>query len=437
MKSSLVCHSKVRLRTLLRRFGLPPTCTDKEVSDVYREIAKQVHPDINKNADAQMFTLLQKDYDELKDLLKAYPMSARRAGDFVSGFGGVAGDHQYSGKKPSNPSEAQAQWAEQAMWEQKHRDRLRNFHPHEDRGHHVPPHVPFQHKIAVVGIAVTILYYGFSWILVFSSGRKCKQKPNMEELNKAVAAKEATKEISTMSQAEASKRKIASVDPEYYARRFRKDTDHYESDKIKRWKDKEARRKTGGVNSRRTPTQVEGNSRGAYDMSMKDFKRFMEERVGSRDSSGDRTRYNAGLGKKSTRGYQDSFRQQKPDPATPVAMPMNITGGDDRGDVVFEPSRTAQECFAKGEKVEYWSGSFNAWIPGQVLDVLDDGERYRLDVKERAHAQNMRRTPANTTNASTWQRTDSATTPPLQEPPKFPWTDAPPGKSDPPVAERG
>ncbi len=196
MKVSFVAHNKVRLRTLLRRFGLPPTCTDKEASDAYREIAKQVHPDINKNADGEMFTLLQRDYDELKQLLKAYPMSARRAGDFVAGFpAGAHGEHMYSGKKPSNPSEAQSQWAEQVMWEQKHRDRLRNFHPHEDRAFHEAPPVPLQHKLAVVGIGAAMLYYGISWIAVFSSGRKCKQRPGVDELNMAVKAHGATREI--------------------------------------------------------------------------------------------------------------------------------------------------------------------------------------------------------------------------------------------------
>ncbi len=154
-------------------------------------------------------------------------------------------------------------------------------------------------------------------------------------------------------------RKIASTDPEYYARRFRKDTDHYESDKLKRYKDKE-KRKTKVLQqldngSRKTKTQLEGNGRGAHEFPMKDFKRFMEEKVGTRKANGERTGYSRGLGHMSTRSlqknnkfdentvlklsnhqivlhndricfvtrYQDVHRQPKVDVATPV-VPMDL-----------------------------------------------------------------------------------------------------------------
>ena len=62
---------------------------------------------------------------------------------------------------------------------------------------------------------------------------------------------------------------------------------------------------------------------------------------------------------------------------------------------------TGSDDFASGDLVEYWSGSYKAWIPARVLDVLDDGTAYRLDVKERADKKNIRKKPSANVHAAT------------------------------------
>jgi hypothetical protein len=62
---------------------------------------------------------------------------------------------------------------------------------------------------------------------------------------------------------------------------------------------------------------------------------------------------------------------------------------------------TGSDEFASGDLVEYWSGSYKAWIPARVLDVLDDGTAYRLDVKERADKKNIRKKPSANVHAAT------------------------------------
>ena len=89
-----------------------------------------------------------------------------------------------------------------------------------------------------------------------------------------------------------------------------------------RHKDREMRKKMRGLNRRKTNTVSEGNPRGV-DISMKNLKQFLEEKAGSRRADGGRSSYSAGLGRSSTRAYQDGFRQPKMDVPTSVANPAD------------------------------------------------------------------------------------------------------------------
>ena len=151
MKKSVVVRSKVRLRTLLRRFGLPHTCSEKDASEAYRDIAKQIHPDLNPNSKSSSnstFTMLKSDYDELRELLKKYPPASRT--DF--GSENVTGQNYYS-----NPSVEKD--TEKVTRQERHRDRSKNFHPNRDKGFHQrPPPPPLHHRLAVAAVVAVVLY---------------------------------------------------------------------------------------------------------------------------------------------------------------------------------------------------------------------------------------------------------------------------------------
>ena len=71
--------------------GLPPAASPEEVRRAYRDMARKLHPDVNKAADAtQRFTIVQRAYEILADPRQRAEYDSLRA--YHSSNGGGASD---------------------------------------------------------------------------------------------------------------------------------------------------------------------------------------------------------------------------------------------------------------------------------------------------------------------------------------------------------